>query len=89
MTKTIEPTATTQRRSDLLALAAIAVTVILWASAFVAIRYVGREVTAGALALGRLAVASVLLGIFLLVRRPQARTVGRTVRGHPGGCGRT
>ena len=70
MTRTLEPT-TTQRRADLLALAAIAVTVLLWASAFVAIRYVGREMSAGPLALGRLVVASVLLGVLLLFRRPQ------------------
>jgi drug/metabolite transporter (DMT)-like permease len=68
--ESLEPQ-TAERRSDLLALGAIAVTVLLWASAFVAIRYVGREMTAGSLALGRLAVASLLLGALLLVRRPQ------------------
>lgn len=67
--ESLEPEAA-QRRSELLGVAAIAVTVVLWASAFVAIRYVGREMTAGSLALGRLLVASVLLGLMLLVRRP-------------------
>lgn len=66
--------AAVQRRSSLLPLAAIAVTVVLWASAFVAIRYVGREVSAGAMALGRLAVASLVLGLFVLARRRGATT---------------
>jgi len=37
-------------------LAAVAVTVLAWASAFVAIRGVGRDLSPGALALGRLLV---------------------------------
>jgi len=41
-----------------LALAAAGVTVVLWASAFVAIRHVGTEVSPGALTLGRLLVGS-------------------------------
>ncbi|MQA24758.1 MAG: EamA family transporter [Micromonosporaceae bacterium] len=45
------------------------VTVVLWASAFVAIRHLGHEVSAGALSLGRLLVASLVLGAFVLVRR--------------------
>ncbi|MGH3716159.1 MAG: DMT family transporter [Micromonosporaceae bacterium] len=52
--------------------AAIAVAVVLWASAFVAIRHVGQDVTPGALALGRLLVASVVLGGVLLLWRPRA-----------------
>ena len=43
------------------ALAAAAVTVVLWASAFVAIRSAGSHFTPGALALGRLLVASLAL----------------------------
>jgi len=53
-------------------LAAILVTVGLWASAFVGIRAAGRSISPGALALGRLLVGSVLLG-FLLWRRQPAR----------------
>ena len=45
-----------------------AVTVVLWASAFVAIRHVGQEISAGALSLGRLVVGSVLLGAFVFTR---------------------
>jgi drug/metabolite transporter (DMT)-like permease len=54
-----------------LALAAAAVTVLLWASAFVAIRHVGHEVSPGALTLGRLLVGSLVLGAVVAVRRPR------------------
>lgn len=55
----------TDRRS----LLAAAVTVVLWASAFVAIRSAGSHYSPGALALGRLLAGSVVLVAFLLVRR--------------------
>jgi drug/metabolite transporter (DMT)-like permease len=76
MTETSErsTTRTTRTPPALLPIAAIAVTVVLWASAFVAIRYVGREVSAGAMAFGRLAVASLLLGAFVLMGRIRTRT---------------
>ena len=53
-----------------LALAAALLTVCLWASAFVGIRYAGRELGPGPLALARLLVASVALGAMMLIRRP-------------------
>ena len=59
--------------------AAALVSVVLWASAFVAIRYAGRQVGPGELALGRLAVGSVALGIAMLVSRervPRGRALG-------------
>jgi len=46
---------------------AAAVTVVLWASAFVAIRSAGGHFSPGALALGRLLVASVALGVMWLL----------------------
>jgi len=49
--------------------AAVGVTVALWASAFVAIRYADRSLSPGALALGRLTVGSLALGLLVLVRR--------------------
>ena len=49
------------------AAAAAAVTVVLWASAFVAIRSAGGHFSPGALALGRLLVASVALGVMWLL----------------------
>jgi drug/metabolite transporter (DMT)-like permease len=51
------------------ALAAALVTVVLWASAFVGIRAAGEDLSPGALSLGRLAVGSALLGVFVLVQR--------------------
>jgi drug/metabolite transporter (DMT)-like permease len=55
-------------RQTVSAAGAAAVTVVLWASAFVAIRHVGQEVSAGALSLGRLLIGSVLLGVFVFTR---------------------
>jgi drug/metabolite transporter (DMT)-like permease len=56
-----------------LATGAAAVTVVLWASSFVAIRHVGTEISAGALSLARLGLGSVFLGALLFTRpRPTA-----------------
>lgn len=65
---TTEVAGPARRRHALLPVVAAGVTVVSWASAFVAIRHVGPEVSAGALSLGRLLVGSVLLGLFVLVR---------------------
>lgn len=51
----------------LLPLAAVATTLVLWASAFVGIRHLGHTFSPGSLALGRLLVASIALGIGVLV----------------------
>src|SRR5947209_14865338 len=51
-----------------LIVSAVVVTVALWASAFVAIRYADRELSPGALALGRLLVGSLALGLIVLIR---------------------
>lgn len=59
-----------------LPLAAVAVTLVLWASAFVAIRHLGHDFSPGALSLGRLLVGSLCLGIAALGRglpRPTGR----------------
>ena len=48
--------------------AAIGVTLVFWASAFVAIRHLGEEIGPGALSLGRLFIGSVALGALLLTR---------------------
>ena len=52
-----------------MALLAALVTVVLWASAFVGIRAAGEDLSPGALSLGRLAVGSALLGVFVLLQR--------------------
>jgi drug/metabolite transporter (DMT)-like permease len=55
-------TANEERRTDGAALVAAAVTVLLWASAFVGIRSAGRSFAPGALSLARLLVAVAALG---------------------------
>jgi drug/metabolite transporter (DMT)-like permease len=52
-----------------LVIPAVGLTLALWASAFVAIRYADRALAPGALALGRLIVGSLALGLLVLVRR--------------------
>lgn len=47
---------------------AVAVTLVLWASAFVAIRHLGGSFSAGSLSLGRLLVGSLALGAVVLSR---------------------
>ena len=58
---------------------AVVVTLLAWASAFVAIRGVGEDFSPGALALGRLLVGTVVLGL-LLSRRGWVRPTGREWR---------
>ncbi|MER6629773.1 DMT family transporter [Streptomyces sp. NPDC000987] len=57
------------RRAELLAAGAAVVSVVLWASAFVAIRRAGDAYSPGALALGRLLAGALTLGVICLVRR--------------------
>lgn len=59
------------------AAAAVAVTVLAWTSAFVAIRWVGFSFAPGPLALGRLLVGSAALGVVLLVRGGWVRPTRR------------
>src|SRR3954454_24633134 len=64
------------RRDSLLAAGAALVTVLLWASAFVGIRAAGKHLEPGPLALGRLLVATPVLGALVLLRggaRPPRR----------------
>jgi drug/metabolite transporter (DMT)-like permease len=56
------------RSSPALPLLAVAVTLLLWSSAFVAIRHLGHSFTPGALSLGRLLIGSLALGAVLLSR---------------------
>lgn len=63
-------------RSRLLPLAAAATTVVLWASAFVAIRAIGHDLSPGALALGRMLLGALTLTAILTVVRARRRTSG-------------
>jgi drug/metabolite transporter (DMT)-like permease len=56
-------------RGARLALVAAAITVVLWASAFVVIRSAGQYFSAGSLALGRLVIAALALGVTFVIRR--------------------
>ena len=63
-------------RPSTLPLLAVAVTLLFWSSAFVAIRHLGETFSPGALSLGRLVVGSVALGAVLATRgwiRPTRR----------------
>ena len=51
-----------------LPVAAVGVTLVFWASAFVAIRHLGQDFSAGPLSLGRLLVGALVLGAFALSR---------------------
>jgi drug/metabolite transporter (DMT)-like permease len=59
----------TDDRDRMLALGAALVSVALWASAFVGIRSADRSLAPGALALGRLTVGAIALGVLMVVRR--------------------
>ncbi len=74
-----DPQATTP---TLLPLLGVATALVLWASAFVAIRHLGRDISPGALSLGRLVVGSLCLGAVLTARgwrRPVASDWPRLV----------
>jgi drug/metabolite transporter (DMT)-like permease len=70
------------RDEQVLAVGAALITVAVWASAFVGIRSAGRDLSPGALALGRLLVGSIVLGAFVLARHerlPSGRALALTV----------
>jgi len=58
-------------RIDRIALGAALVSVVLWASAFVGIRAAAVDMSPGALALGRLLVGGLALGVIVAIRRPR------------------
>ncbi len=68
MASTRLSTPTAERREPPLALLAAAVTVLLWASAFVGIR-AGEQLSPGRLSLARLAIGAAALGLLVAVRR--------------------
>lgn len=67
-----------RRAPDLAALAA-AVTVVLWALSFIAIRSAGTAFSPGALAFGRLAVAVMALAVIAVIAAAGRRTGSRTI----------
>ena len=74
MTTTVLADPTDQRNGQRLATIAAVITVILWASAFVAIRAAADHYSPGALAFGRLAVGTLGLGVIAMrYSRPRPR----------------
>ena len=65
----LAPATSRPSRGQSVIVSAVGLTVALWASAFVAIRYADRQLSPGALALGRLLVGSAALGLLVLARR--------------------
>jgi drug/metabolite transporter (DMT)-like permease len=65
--------------------AAMAVTVVLWASAFVGIRSAGADYSPGALTLGRIAVGAVALMAIAAVAGRRRRVAAAASTGGPGG----
>ena len=68
MTTATSDVAEPKAKAGALPLAATAVTMILWASAFIAIRRIGADFSPGALALGRLATGAAALSLVAAVR---------------------
>lgn len=71
---------TNRPQADLLALGAALVTIVLWASAFVGIRAVTADLSPTSLALGRLTIGSIALGVLVALRgfvRPTRRDLVR------------
>ncbi len=67
------------RQTTLLPVLAVGITLLLWSSAFVAIRHL-HAVPPGAMALGRLLIGTVVLGLFLVHKRFRRSGPGGTAR---------
>lgn len=78
MTSTSSPTTSTTTTPGSRPLLAVATTLLLWASAFVAIRHLVHDFSPGALSLGRLLVGSAMLGLLVLL--PGAPALVRPTR---------
>lgn len=65
--------------TDVRVIAALGLTLVLWASAFVAVRDVGRVLAPGTLAFGRLLVGSLALAVVMVLRRERLPARGAFV----------
>lgn len=81
----VSTTSETQARtaSPIWATVAAGTTVLLWASAFVAIRFVGKDYSPGSLTLGRLISGVLALSVFLLIRRVSRKSTDEVVKFRP------
>jgi len=71
----------TRDRSWLLAILAMAITIVLWASAFVVVRAVGHDYSSGPMALGRTGVGSLALTAIVLIRAVRRRAMPALPKG--------
>jgi drug/metabolite transporter (DMT)-like permease len=79
---TVEANLSTREGERTRIIAALAATLLMWASAFVVIRSTGRHLSPGPLALTRIAVGSAALGLAMIARRqpiPRRGAFGRAV----------
>jgi drug/metabolite transporter (DMT)-like permease len=74
---TTAPPQAAATRVKTLGVAAMVVTVVLWASAFVGIRAIGPHFSPGSLTLGRLAIAAVVLALLVLPQLLRSRLLPR------------
>jgi drug/metabolite transporter (DMT)-like permease len=65
----VHASAVSTPRPDVLPVGAAGITLVLWSSGFVGVRAAGDDFSPGALALGRLTVAAVVLGLIVVARR--------------------
>ncbi|MFC6044406.1 DMT family transporter [Nocardioides hankookensis] len=79
MTSTTTPVAVPEAESppSWVPVTAVGVTLVLWASAFVAIRHLGEDFSPGALSLGRTLVGALCLGVVALASHGLPRPTGR------------
>jgi drug/metabolite transporter (DMT)-like permease len=77
MTTEITTSAPTTGTRTWYALGAVVFTVLAWASAFVVIRWVGKDFDPGPLTLGRLLIGTLALGVLLAARRTWVQPTGR------------
>lgn len=79
MTSTATPPTTpaTDTTPAWLPVTAVAITLVFWASAFVAIRHLGEDFSPGALSLGRTLVGALCLGVVALASQGLPRPTGR------------
>lgn len=79
MTSTATPPTTPEADTTAawLPVTAVAITLVFWASAFVAIRHLGEDFSPGALSLGRTLVGALCLGVVALASQGLPRPTGR------------
>jgi len=76
----LAPTSDRSERRDATLVVVLAVTLLLWSSAFVGIRYAVRHYPPGSLALLRFLIASILLGGYVFLKKPPSSSVSTSLK---------